>query len=263
MISKKLFFSRQKTMLTGAVILLLLLLSGSLFFMLHSAASPTSAIKHIATKAPTSSVQAPTADNQQTPQTLFFEDFSGNGKGWYFSDRGGYTRTFANKALILQSTNQQTLVESLPGTKTYDNFTITTTFMLYTGDGNDSVGLYLRGDSNLDHDYRLDIYGDATYSLSKENLADNNLPENIPIIEPGPTSALKGMGQQNTVSVSMQDATITLIINGQVVASVSDSDYTKGQVALFVKNGATSGGVTASFSQIDIESIATPPTPNN
>src|SRR6266567_7259383 len=180
MISKKLLFSKQKTMLTGTVILLLLLLSGSLFFMLHSAAFPTNTMKHITTKAPTRSVQMPTVDSQQTPQTLFFEDFSGHGKGWYFSDRGGYTRTFANGALILQSTNQKMLVESLPETKTYDNFTITTTFMLYTGDGNDSVGLYLRGDSNLDHDYRLDIYGDATYGLSKENLPDHNLPENIP-----------------------------------------------------------------------------------
>ena len=244
-------------------LLLLLLLSGSLFFVLHSTDSKNGAMDHIATKAPTRSIPTPTVDSQQTPKTLFFEDFSGHGKGWYFSDRGGYTRTFANGALILQSTNQKMLVESLPETKTYDNFTITTTFMLYTGDGNDSVGLYLRGDSNLDHDYRLDIYGDATYGLSKENLADNNLPENIPIIEPGPTSALKGMGQPNTISVSMQDSTITLIINGQVVASVSDRNYTKGQVALFVKNGATSGGVTASFSQIDIESIAATSTPNN
>src|SRR5450631_2519104 len=193
MARKKAFLSRPQ--IFGLAILLLLLLSSSLFFVTHTLGNKDSLPK----KTPVPQVETSIAEPSQTPQPLYFEDFSNQGKGWYLSDRSGYTRTFTNGALILQDTNQKTLVESLPNAKTYDDFTLSVTFTLLTGDGNDSVGLYLRGDSNLDHDYRLDIYGDNTYALSKESLGDSNLPENTPLIDPDQTSALHGIGQKNTL----------------------------------------------------------------
>lgn len=263
MIRKKLLSSRHKILLSGIMLLLLLFLSGSFFFVTHSAAGQPS-VSVTATKTPTTQLHpsTPTVTAEPTPQPLFFEDFSDHGRGWYLNDRAGYTRTFANGQLILQSTNQKRLIESLPGNKTYDNFTVSVTFTLQTGDENDSVGLYLRGDSNLDHDYRLDIYGDMTYDLSKEGLGDDNLPENTPLLEPAHTSALKDIGQPNTLTITMQDSTITLAINGQPINALIDPTYQQGQVALFVNNGTTSSGVTASFSQISIYGLpATPPSP--
>lgn len=207
-----------------------------------------------ATPAPT-----PSVTTEPTPQPLFIENFADQGKGWYLSDRAGYTRTFANDQLILQCTNQKRLIESLPGSKTYGDFMITVNFTLQGGDENDSVGLYLRGDSNLDHDYRLDIYGDMTYDLSKESLGDDNLPENTPLLEPAHTTALNAMGQQNTLTVTMQGPIITLTINNHLVNTLIDTSYQSGQIALFVNNGNTSGGTTASFSRIAIYGL--PPVP--
>jgi len=43
-----------------------------------------------------------------------------------------------------------------------------------------------------------------------------------------------------------------LLINDTYVNTLSDPDYTKGQIALFVTNGMTSQGVTAIFSSIEI-----------
>jgi Domain of Unknown Function (DUF1080) len=249
MARKKAFLSRPKTL--GLAILLLLLLSSSLFFVTRTFGSKDPLPK----KAPVSQVKTSTAEPQQTPEPLYFEDFSSQGKGWYLSDSSGYTRTFVNGALILQDTNQKTLIESLPNAKTYDDFTVSVTFTLMTGDGNDSVGLYLRGDSNLDHDYRLNIYGDDTYALSKESLGDSNLPENTPLIDSDQSSALKGIGQKNTLTVTLQGPTISLTINNQLITSITDNDYKKGQVALFVNNGATSPGVTAAFYSIEISSL--------
>ncbi len=39
-------------------------------------------------------------------------------------------------------------------------------------------------------------------------------------------------------------------MNNTVVTTLTDSDYTRGQIALFVNNGETSDGVTAVFSSI-------------
>jgi hypothetical protein len=48
----------------------------------------------------------------------------------------------------------------------------------------------------------------------------------------------------------MQGSNLTLLINNTVVTTLTDSDYTRGQIALFVNNGETSDGVTAVFSSI-------------
>jgi hypothetical protein len=257
MIRQKKILLKRTLLLIGIALFLLLFLSGSFFFVTRNANGQHTPTITTATKTP--ATDTPTPSITPTPEPLYIEDFSDGGKGWYLSDRAGYTRTFVNGQLILQATNQKRLIESLPNSKTYSDFMVTVAFTLQTGDGNDSVGLYLRGDSNLDHDYRLDIYGDMTYDLSKESLEDDNLPENTPLMEPEHTTALHTMGTPNTLTVMLQGSVITLMINGQLVNTFIDTTYQQGQVALFVNNGNTSGGVTSTFSSIAIYGL--PPTP--
>lgn len=204
---------------------------------------------------PTSSVSA-TADAHATAtalaRPLFIDDFTSNRNGWSTDDVPGYTRTVQNNMLTLTDTNHTVLVESLPASMTFKNFSLTTTFMLKQADENDSVGLYLRGDSNLDHDYRIDILGNNTYAISKESLDIHNNAISTYLIPPTTTSFLNPVGKQNTLAVTMNDSELTMQINGHLVGSVTDSDYTYGQIALFVSNSPTSDGATATFSSIAI-----------
>jgi hypothetical protein len=50
----------------------------------------------------------------------------------------------------------------------------------------------------------------------------------------------------------MEGPEMILVLNGAVIKSIEDTDYTRGQIALFVENGSTSDGVTANFSNIVI-----------
>jgi len=193
---------------------------------------------------------------QGTPQPLFSDDFSSNSKGWSIGNVPGYTRVLKDTTLMLSDTNHNVLVESLPTNTIFDDFSITTTFTLIQGDEHDSVGLYLRGDSNLDHDYRVDIFGNNTYAISKESLSASNDLEQTFLVHPSPTPLLKPKGLQNTLTVLMKGPTMVLQINGTIVHSVTDSDYRHGQVALFVKNGTTSSGVTAAFHNIVIYPVS-------
>ncbi|HEV2663251.1 MAG TPA: family 16 glycoside hydrolase [Ktedonobacteraceae bacterium] len=256
--------------LLPAVICLLLLLTGSSIFLLvharsnegnisqaarstptHSPISPTTAPSPTAT-ATTSAASAITNEATATPTPLFSDDFVDNTKGWYISNVAGYTRMLMVSGLELTDTNHKSLIESLPTTHSFDDFSLITTLTLEQGDKNDSVGVYLRGDSNLDHDYRINIFGDNTYSISKEYLDTNNAPQSLYLVPPTHLPQLKPLGAPNKVTIIMQGSIMQLLINDTYVNTLSDPDYTKGQIALFVTNGTTSQGVTAIFSSIEI-----------
>lgn len=188
-----------------------------------------------------------------TPQPLFFDDFVDNSKGWSVGNIAGYSRTVERGKLTLTGTNHKILIESLPTTTVFYDFALTTTFTLMQADKNDKVGLYLRGDSNLDHDYRVEIFGDGRYAITKESLNFYNQELSSPLIKPSRSNALKPTGKQNTLSVVMKGPTLELIMNGTIVNTVTDTDYTHGQIALFVEHGSTSEGVSAVFSNIEID----------
>jgi len=188
-----------------------------------------------------------------TPSTLFFDNFADNSKGWAVGNDNGFSRNISNGRLVLVENNQNhVLPEPLPSNSTYSDFTVAATFTFNQGDQNDSVGIYMRGDSNLDHDYRVDINGDNSYAIAREYIDTNNTPKQHFIVSATPSSAIKPIGQQNTVTVIMKGSQLVLQINGTTVNSVSDTDYTNGQIALYVAHGTTSSGATAAFSSVAV-----------
>ncbi len=236
----------QRVLLYG--IALLVLISGGVFLTLRLTYGKTH----------TSSLQQKTSTPTQIPtiqgtvQPLFSEDFVDNSNGWSVVNVAGYTRMLQDDALVLSSTTHNVLVESIPTRTTFTNFSLTTAFTFVQGDGNDSVGLYLRGDSNLDHDYRIDIFGNNTYAISKEALDESNTLEQTYLVHPSHSPLLKPIGQKNVLAVSMQGPVIAVQMNGRPLSSLTNMSYTHGQIALFVSNGQTSSGITAKFHNLII-----------
>ncbi|MDQ6660918.1 MAG: DUF1080 domain-containing protein [Chloroflexota bacterium] len=244
--------TRQRTRIFSILIsscLAILVLSLGLFAALENAgkAGHTSV-----PSSGTTSANMATSTLQTPVQPLFFDNFADTSKGWYLGDFGGYTRTIHNNMLTLADSNHQVLTESLPTTTSFDDFALTVTFTLLEATPDDSVGIYLRGDSYLDHDYRLDFFDNNTYAVSKEFLDKDKVPAATFLLRPTATPFLHPSGQRNTITVMMKAAKLVLMINNEVVNSVIDMDYRSGQIALFVKNAATSNRVRASFSNIVI-----------
>jgi hypothetical protein len=261
MFSKKSNLLKRKWPLMGIICLLLLVLVSAIFFV-PSIKGDGSSVSHSSSRhlgqAATADITTPTlnATSSVTPTPLFFDDFIASNQGWALSgenDTSGYLRTRVNNQLVLSDTNHQILIESLPTDVTFSDFSLTVAFTLLKGDENDSVGLYLRGDSNLDHDYRIDIFGDNRFAIKKELLnPDKTVQTNI-LKGPTPSSLLLPKNQVNTLTVMMKGPFMVLAINGTIVASLIDADYARGQIALFVNNGSTSDGVSASFSSVRVD----------
>lgn len=237
--------------------LLVILLAGSSIFLIansqsraeqvtptsiaHATGTPTTQATPTQTPTPTLT-QAPTAS--QTPQPLFQDYFIDNSKGWLTGNAGGYTRTLDEGALTLSATNHKILIESLPASNAFDDFSLSMNFTIKQAGEHDSVGLYLRGDSNLDHDYRIDIYGNNTYSISKESLdPKDNTQVTTSLVEPTRAPQLKSLDHVNRLSVIMKGSEMVLIINNVITQSISDDNYTHGQIALFVQHNDSPQGV--------------------
>jgi hypothetical protein len=241
----------------GAIFLLLSVVVGSVIFSIATDSSNTSTGKPTPQPHSTASTiiatpaqATPTA--QQTSQLMFFDEFTDNTRGWATGNGSGYIRTINDGTLTLSDTNHESLVESVPVSTLFSDFALTTTFTLTGGDKNDSVGIFLRGDSNLDHDYRIDIYGDSTYTISKESLDEDNQQIIKTLVDHTQTPWLRELRKSNVLTVIMEGPEMVLILNGAVIKSIADTDYTHGQIALFVENGPTSDGVTANFSSVVI-----------
>ena len=235
-----------------SLLISLLLILGAILFVTKLVRDKTqSSVSHTPTATPT-----PTLTPSGAVQPLFADTFLDNSKGWSVVHVSGYTRTLQNGVLTLSDTNHTVLVESIPTNTVFSDFALTMTFTLIQADRNDSVGLYIRGDSNLDHDYRVDIFGDNTYSISKETLNTNNDLDQTFLAQPTHTQLLNTLGQKNTLAITMQGTTMVMQINGKTLYSLTDTQYKRGQIALFVQNGPTSNGVTVNIHNLTIYPIA-------
>ena len=241
-----------KARLIGTItFLLIMVITSTIFFYVQGKSSKTGSTRD-GTASPTvrKATPTPTLTTLSTPQPLFFDDFTDKSKGWYLGSTSGYTRVIDNDSLILADSNHTILTESLPTSTPFNDFIVTVTYTLLQANQDDSVGLYLRGDSNLDHDYRIDIYGNNTYAISKEFLDASKSPQVQFLVSPTGATTLHPAGQSNTIMVMMKGPKLVLLVNGTMVSSITDTDYTSGQIALFVKNSETSSEVEASFSSV-------------
>jgi len=230
-------------LIIGIIALLVILVGGGIFFLSRSRGGTTNVT-------PSPGV---TPSVVPTAPALFSDNFANNSKGWATGNDSGFSRNITNNALVLVENNQHyVLPEPLPTNNTFSDFTVTATFTFNQGDQNDRVGIYMRGDSNLDHDYRIDIYGDNTYAIAREFIDTNNTPVVQFFVNATHSSAIKSIGQQNTVTVIMKGPQLVLLVNGTKVKSISDTNYTSGQIALYVAHGATSSGAQASFSSVAV-----------
>lgn len=242
--------------LACVAVIVVVIVGSSMFWLARSKNATPVSHTRVTPTATTMPTWVPTAI---TPPVLsiFYDTFVGNYHGWPLGSNGGYFRIMTDGSLILSDTNPNTpLVEAVPTITNLDNYVVSTNFTINQGDANDGMGLYLRGDSTLDHDYRIDINGNNTFDVVKEYLDANQSGQETPLVPPTRSDYLNPPGRLNTLTIFLIGPAITVEINNIVVAAVSDSAYTNGQIALFARHGATSSGVTVSFTRFEIDRLA-------
>ena len=189
---------------------------------------------------------------------LFADSFLSDAYGWNLqSSPGKYAVTVGDGALTLEISQHNLLWELVPGERSYSNFILTVNAVLSQGGQNNGYGVYIRGTSNQESDlasyYRFELYGDGSYAIFKGTIDAGGKSTTTKIVDYTLSSAIQKQGKVNHIMIIAKGASLSLIVNGQLLKVISDHSYANGSVALFVSNlPQAQPGAQARFSQFAI-----------
>lgn len=233
--------------LIAIIVLLVILVGGGggafLYLSAHHSSTTTTSIK-------------PTPTPNVTP--LFSDNFAANTNAWDLqSVKGKYAVGINNGTLTLEDDDNHLLWELLPGNKTFMDFHLSVNASLSKGDQNNGYGVYIRGTSNQNTDlasyYRFEIYGDGTYAIFKGVVDATGNSSEVKLAGYTYSNAIYPQGKVNHIEIAAHGTSMTLIVNGQTLKTITDSSYTSGTIALFVSNlQGSRPGAQATFSNFVI-----------
>ena len=189
---------------------------------------------------------------------LFSDSFLSDTYGWNLQSLpGNYTVTLGHGALILEVEQHKLLWELLPGERTYSDFILTVDAVLSRGDQNNGYGVYIRGTANQASDlatyYRFELYGDGSYAIFKGTLDPTGHSTSTTIVDYTLNSVIQPHGKLNHLMIIAKGASMSFIVNGQLLKTITDRSYTDGTVALFISNlPQAKAGAQVQFSQLAI-----------
>ena len=237
-------------LIIGMVILLIVIAGGgilSYFILIKSQGSATNQ---------TTPTPRLTSVPKGTP--LFSDAFTNNKNGWDTTSQAGqFSVNIGNGSLVLEDDNNKLLWELVPGGRSFRDFFLTTDAVLSKGTQDNGYGIYIRSTSNQNLDiatyYRFELYGDGTFAIFKGTLDATGTSQSNLLVSYTASSAILKQGQVNHIAISAKGSTISLIVNGQTLKTISDNSYTSGSVAMFVSNlPNTTPGAQATFSNFVI-----------
>lgn len=235
-------------LIIGVIVLLMVLIGGSFGAYTY--------LKHHTTPAATVLTPTPTATPSGPP--LFSDTFQNNNSGWDLtSEPGKFSVKVGNGTLVLEDDENRLLPELVPSDKSFSNFRLSVDAILSKGTSDNGYGVYIRVASNqnsaLATDYRFEIYGDGTYNVFKGTVDANGNSSSNPLVKYGSNAAIQKAGSVNHLTIIANGPSIIFIVNGQTIATATDSSYTSGSIALFVSNvQGTTPGAAATFSKLSI-----------
>lgn len=240
----------RKKLFIGLLILLIILVAGGIagsFFLSGG----------------TSVVGIATATQSTFPAygtQIFSDTFQNNKQGWDLqSINGAYAVTIVRGALVLEDDHNKLLPVPVPGTTTQPlrDFELTVDALLSKGDPTNGYGIDIRGTTNVDgyftSGYRIEFYGDGTYAVFKIATAANGDITTSVLVDYATSSAIEKEGTLNHITIITQGSSISVLVNGQLLKTFTDSSYASGAIELFVSNlvGAQPGA-QAKFSNLAI-----------
>ncbi len=214
----------------------------------------TQATQRVQTQPATSAVQP-------KGPVLFADAFTDNHAGWSLqSYPGKLSATIAAGSLVLESDNNELLWEMLPGNKTFSDFTLTCDAMLSKGDQNNGYGIFIRGSSMQNTDlatyYRFELYGDGSYAIFKGTVSANGTTGSTKLVDYTLQPAIQKQDGLNHIMITAKGSALSLTVNGQLLKTVTDNNYSSGSIALFVSNLQNAKpGAQAKFSNLHIYGV--------
>jgi len=189
-----------------------------------------------------------------TGTPLFSDNFSSDTNGWNLqSSPGNYAVMLNSGTLTMEIDKNQLLWELLPGERIFSNFTLIVNAVLKRGDQNNGYGVYIRGTASAQSDlatyYRFELYGDGSYAIFKGVTDASGISTDTKIVDYTLNAAIKKQGGTNQIMIIAKGPTLSFVVNGQLLKTITDTSYASGAAALFISNlPEAKPGMQAQFS---------------
>lgn len=181
--------------------------------------------------------------NATTSNVLLQEDFSNNNSGWDVYDEGNYLANYEDGKYVVTNNDTQAYAWGFAN-KFFSDTSITVDTQLVSGPQDAESGIICRQDG--DNFYYGLVSVDGYYGIFKSTADDFALiqMENMPY-----NDAIKQKNETNSIRFDCIGSTLSLYANGILLAQVSDSDYSGGDIG-FIVGTYDEGGAKFSFDNL-------------
>lgn len=196
--------------------------------------------------------QALTADGDSTPASptqssnaLLSDDFSSPRWGTGTDEKSSVE--YANEALQMIVYNTNYFVWSTPNDQDYQNVRVEVTVINNGTDSTTAFGLMCNQQASSEssfHYFAITPAGEYAIAQAQAGQTDVFLTNND---EWASSGAIARNAASYRVGADCGNGTLTLYVDGQQIASVSDSSYTSGGVAVFTWSGEEATNTNVSF----------------
>jgi hypothetical protein len=217
----------------------------SLIFVLHSAnignyTTPPAEFNKTAESAVFDTIMS-TFDRS----TVFKDDFSTSGV-WGTGTDSDSTVEYRDKTLHMLVFTENFFVWSTPNDNIYQNVHIEVTVTNNGSDPTTAFGIMCNAQVNDEDFYYFAVTPSGDYAIAKSTTGQDDL-----FLTNNVRRVFSNLITQNAVSYRIGadcgNGKLTLYVNGQQIASVSDSSYTNGHVGLFTWSGEDAASADVSF----------------
>lgn len=183
---------------------------------------------------------------------LLSDDFSD--EQWGTGTDADSSVEYANEALQFIVFNDNYFVWSTPDDEDYSNVHLEVTALNKSTDPNAAFGVICNMQiTNVSYYFAVTANGRYAIGKSAVALEDVFLTNND---EWGDSSLIPQKASSYRVGADCgSDGTLTLYVNGQQIDSVTDTDYTSGNVALFTWSGDEPSGADVSFDDFELKEL--------
>jgi serine/threonine protein kinase len=203
---------------------------------------------------PPTEVPPPTTVVNPAGTVLFEDDFS-SGSNWGTLTDSDNSVEYDGEALRMQIFKKNWFVWSTPNTEVYENIHLEVTATNNDGEATTAFGIMCYQQESADSSYYyLAMTPGGEYAIAKAISGETDvfLTNN----DQWATSSLISKNASSyRVSADCGNGTLTLYVDGQQIASVSDSSYTSGYVGLFAWSGENVESADVTFDDYLITSL--------
>jgi hypothetical protein len=190
----------------------------------------------------------PTEETGPASEMLIEDDFTGDGRtSWGTSTDAESSVEYLNDGLNMQLFKENYIVWSSPNDQEYENVHMEVSVLNNGTDSSTALGFMCDQQYPItDSRYYLAITPGGEYAIGKASLAlDDVILSNNG--EWGKSDLIARDASSYRLAADCANGRLVLYVDGQQIASATDSTYTNGSVTLFIWSGKDIGSVNVTF----------------